>query len=108
MAYLTFLESTILHKTSTLQLQNCIRRLISFIIIVVRIVRSEIRHVPEATNMITILHTERYNSAGSRNIVSDRKKSINSHYNSCDTHRNQACSSKEQMLYSMAPLGLSV
>ena len=73
MAYLTFLESTILHKTSTLQLQNRIRSLISFIIIVVRIVRSEIRHVPEATNMITILHTERYNSAGSRNIVSDRK-----------------------------------
>ena len=68
-AYLIFLDSTILYGTP--QQQYPIKRCISLIIIIFTIIRSEIRHVPEATNVITILYTERYNSAGCHNIVSN-------------------------------------
>ena len=68
-AYLIFLDSTILYGIP--QQQYSIKRCISLIIIIFTIIRSEIRHVPEATNVITILYTERYNSAGCLNIVSN-------------------------------------
>ena len=68
-AYLIFLDSTILYGIP--QQQYPIKRCISLIIIIFTIIHSEIRHVPEATNVITILYTERYNSAGCHNIVSN-------------------------------------
>ena len=68
-AYLIFLDSTILYGIP--QQQYPIKRCISLIIIIFTIIRSEIRHVPEATNVIRILYTERYNSAGCHNIVSN-------------------------------------